>query len=361
MQTASPRAIVIACAAFAAGAALALFGFGPLDPPEGPISPTYKTLSEVEPRTAINATNTPGDADSRFKITKPGSYYLPGNITGVSGKSGIEVTANCTIDLCGFELKGVNGSLDGILLTGEFRGTVRNGQVFAWGRNGIAAEQCDASLFEDLSIDGSGAAGITVGLGSTLNQVRASNNKAEGIKANSFCTIADCTASGNLSQGIDAGSFSTVSRCTARYNNGAGIQGYEGVNISDCVSAYNGSVGIAAGGGIVRDSVCDGNPTANILINNVGGAILRGNTCSNSAKGIYCVSGSNYVEANLLRYNELAVVLPGGGHNLMVRNQSVSKEGAYNVGDENDYGKLLFSPGDNFSSFEAWANFDRRE
>src|SRR6185295_11122012 len=80
---------------------------GPLDPPAGPILPTYKTLNEVEPRIVINAANTPGDADSLFKITQPGSYYLTGNITGVAGKHGIEVVASgVTLDLNGFDLLG---------------------------------------------------------------------------------------------------------------------------------------------------------------------------------------------------------------------------------------------------------------
>ena len=48
---------------------------GPLDPPAGPITATYKTLAEVEPRTAINATHTPGDADSIFKITQPRDVF----------------------------------------------------------------------------------------------------------------------------------------------------------------------------------------------------------------------------------------------------------------------------------------------
>jgi hypothetical protein len=45
---------------------------GPLTPPAGPIAATMKTISEVEPRTAINAVNTPGDANSLYKITQPG-------------------------------------------------------------------------------------------------------------------------------------------------------------------------------------------------------------------------------------------------------------------------------------------------
>ena len=78
---------------------------GPLDPPAGPVAPTYKTLTEVEPRIAINAVNTPGGVDSVYRITEPGSYYLTGNVQGVDGKSCIELmTGNVTIDLSGFEL-----------------------------------------------------------------------------------------------------------------------------------------------------------------------------------------------------------------------------------------------------------------
>ncbi|MBC7772077.1 MAG: hypothetical protein H7210_06265, partial [Pyrinomonadaceae bacterium] len=105
---------------------------GPLDPPAGPVTPTFKTLSEVEPRTAINTANTPGDADSRFKITQPGSYYLTGNITGVAAKSGIEIAASgVSLDLNGFDLVGVPGSLDGITLAANnFNGLeIRNGSV----------------------------------------------------------------------------------------------------------------------------------------------------------------------------------------------------------------------------------------
>ena len=95
------------------GALVALAG--PLSPPGGPVASTGKTLTEVEPRIAVNATNTPGTATSLFKITQPGSYYLTGNITGVSGKNGIEIAASgVSLDLTGFDLSGVPGSLDGV-------------------------------------------------------------------------------------------------------------------------------------------------------------------------------------------------------------------------------------------------------
>lgn len=42
---------------------------GDLDPPAGPVTPTGR----FGPRTEINATNTPGDADSLFFIGQSGS------------------------------------------------------------------------------------------------------------------------------------------------------------------------------------------------------------------------------------------------------------------------------------------------
>src|SRR3990170_4156468 len=113
---------------------------GSLTPPAGPITSTMKTLTEVEPRIAINATNTPGDADSLFKITQPGSYFLTGNITGLIGKHGVEIAASgITLDLNGFDLVGVAGSLDGVSVTvGSLTNiAVVHGSVRSWGGEGV--------------------------------------------------------------------------------------------------------------------------------------------------------------------------------------------------------------------------------
>ena len=76
--------------ALALSASAGLLIAGPLTPPAGPVGPTYKTLSEVEPRTALNAANTPGDASNLFIISQPGSYYLTGPIS--TGLTAIRIT-----------------------------------------------------------------------------------------------------------------------------------------------------------------------------------------------------------------------------------------------------------------------------
>src|SRR5262245_4805347 len=98
------RSTAIPASALLLAAAAGLIA-GPLNPPPGPVASTYKTLGEVEPRIAVNAVNTPGDAQAVFKITQPGSYYLTGNIAGVSGKSTIQIASDhVALDLGGFAI-----------------------------------------------------------------------------------------------------------------------------------------------------------------------------------------------------------------------------------------------------------------
>ena len=120
-----------ATGALALSGLFVLAAWGPLDPPDGPIAPTGKTLTEVEPRIPLNAQTAPGDLSNLFVIEKSGSYYLTGNITGVSGKSGIHVSANrVTLDLNGFALEGMEGSSYGIHSTGDHGGWIRNGPIY---------------------------------------------------------------------------------------------------------------------------------------------------------------------------------------------------------------------------------------
>ncbi|MGE3107743.1 MAG: right-handed parallel beta-helix repeat-containing protein [Phycisphaerales bacterium] len=335
-------------------AAAALLTAGPLDPPAGPVTPTYKTLSEVEPRVAINLTNTPGDSDSIFKITQPGSYYLTGSITAVPGKHGIEIAASgVTIDLNGFDLVGIQGMgpFDGVSATvaGLSNLTVTNGSVRNWGDEGVdlgSVSVTNARVAGVLASGNSGA-GISVSTRGSVLDCAASLNADGGILTNSSCAVINCTASGNTGSGVSVADGSTVANCSTNSNSINGIRAFgfgctitgcsafanaasgisanqEGCTISGCSVNSNGGTGIIAGGGstvwncsafasvgsgisignagTVVDCSCFGNRLDGIVC--VVGCTIRGNTCmtngllSGNGAGIHSTGPDNRIEGN---------------------------------------------------------------
>lgn len=238
---------------------------GPLSPPAGPIVGTGKTTQEIfdkvaesEPRIAVTAANTPGDADSVFKITQPGSYYLVANLTGQSGKMGIEIaTGNVTLDLNGFVVSGVTGALRGIAQTGSGHSVIiRNGTVTGWGSHGI-----------ELSL-------ITTATGFRVEDVNAIQNVGDGIRCISPMHVLRCAANLNLGNGIFAGRGSVVEDCIAVSNSAIGITTGEAVVLNRCASRLNGSIGIALGGAgsVVTDCVAFFNTADGFSGSGVGAA-----------------------------------------------------------------------------------------
>lgn len=73
-------------------AAASAFAQGPLIPLTAP-APSMKTLNQIEARTAIPPSPTVPLAGPHYMISRPGSYYLTGNIEVVSG-NGINITAS---------------------------------------------------------------------------------------------------------------------------------------------------------------------------------------------------------------------------------------------------------------------------
>lgn len=121
-----------------AAAAIAALAAAPtkaqIAPPDGPVSDSGRFGNP----TVLNAANTPGDADSVYRITQPGSYVLTENLTVPAGEAGIEIAAdNVTVDLGGFEISGPAAAIAGVAVatpTGifatDFQGAaVRNGSI----------------------------------------------------------------------------------------------------------------------------------------------------------------------------------------------------------------------------------------
>jgi parallel beta-helix repeat protein len=288
---------------------------GPLDPPAGPISPTFKTLTEVEPRTAINASNTPGDADSLYKITQPGSYYLTGNITGVAAKHGVEIVASgVTLDLSGFELLGVPGSLDGVSATvGVNNVQVRNGSVRSWGDEGLDFTNGGSISITDVSVlscagfgisinpnsaatrckvNSNGAGGIATGSNCVVTGCTAQGNTGGGILAWVGCTVVDCAAMTNTGNGISANNGSTITGCTATDSTASGFSVANGCTVSNCTASNNDVHGIVGIDGVVVSACTVRANFQNGIVLGTSAAVENCTARSNTGVGISCGSGT---------------------------------------------------------------------
>ena len=290
------------CAFFFAQS-ISLFAQGSLTPPGAP-APTMKTLDQVEPRKPIDATNTPGDADSLFKITQPGSYYLTANVTGVNAKYGIEIAASgVTVDLNGFDLVGVAGSLDGVAVTplNLVNINVRNGSVRSWGGNGINLLDAatSATNVADIVASQNVVGGIKMGFGGTITRCTCYNNTGFGIAGASGTVITECASNTNGSHGITTGSGCTISRCTVRSNLGDGINVFNSCLILNNACSLNGN-GAGDGAGIHAsiggsDNRIEGNNCTGadrgIDVDIAGNIIVR-NTCSGNTNNWDVVAGN---------------------------------------------------------------------
>ena len=140
-----------------------------------------------------------------FKITSSGSYYVTGNLTGVSGNNGITITASgAAIDLNGFGLYGIAGAKVGVLILGGAKGTaVYNGRLSGWPEGGILARDAAASLpaigsrFSDLQLDSNGMKGLDSGYAAVVRDCVAMNNAETGFAIGRGSTVERCTATGH--------------------------------------------------------------------------------------------------------------------------------------------------------------------
>jgi parallel beta-helix repeat protein len=314
-----------------------------------------KSLDQLEARIIVNFNNTPGDALSVFKITNSGSYYLTGNMTGVSGKHGIIIAApNVTLDLNGFSLIGVPGSLDGISATNSpplAPGlVVRNGSISTWGGNGINAQS------------GGGAPGAH------FSRLLLLTNGLSGLRAVG-AVVTDCVAEGNVAGGNTTYGIiafnSRIVNCVAKTNLN-GIQASAGCVLEGCVASDN-SFGILADNSTVLHCTCYNNSSGGMYLfshNRIVGNLVDGN---GKGSGITVAAGSvnNLLDENTVLNNSATGITlgnTGASNNFVIRNTARANGTSYNMGTGNSYGPIVNVNGlgdisTTNTASHPWANF----
>ena len=318
MKLSRRRVIALSAAALAMAAAATLLVAGPLNPPGGAVASTYKTLTEVEPRIAINATNTPGGANSLYKITQPGSYYLTGNITVPNNSYAIEIAAsNVTIDLNGFVVGTAISVLNGVYSTAT-NTTLRNGVVRGFAGHGVDLSNSGA-VVEHVTVENCGSMGIRVGTRSFVSDCLSRSNTLYGVWADTGSRVVsttvcdngtvgiyvssggfaeDCVAFNNANDGFSTSDGAVIRNCTAYSNAGNGFGVSWGITVTGCTAHSN------AGHGFYFGSYCD-------IENN--SARSNGTSPSIVGAGFLSPSGSvaSTVRNNSARQNEIGFKVDG--------------------------------------------------
>jgi len=364
-----PFALIVSMSLCAAHTVFA----GPLDPPAGGVAPTMKTLSEVEPRIALSAENTPGDDDSYYKITNPGSYYLTENTTipmlASDPRHGIEVAASdVTIDLNGYTLEGLGGTLCGVYVGEPDLGgvVIANGVIRGFFGDGIdgqtmEAERCEVrgvrvtgpagygirlgenAVVVDCMVSDAGLSGVFVRARSRVTDCTVSGcgqggvgtaNASHGIQALAGSVVSSCVVTDNAENGIYVGSGSTVTGCVATSNGAVGIDAFSYGLVVDCVSSENSLSGFSVGlGTLVRSCVSDSN-LANGILGSISCTIVD-NACTNNAGAGLRLSGArSRVEGNNLLSNTTGMLIESSD-NLVIRNACVSNITNWDIAEDN--------------------------
>ncbi len=354
-----------------------------------------KTLDQVQPRTPVDSTNTPGDASNKFIINTPGSYYLTGNVVGVSAKHGISIQAdNVTLDLNGFAVR-ITGSttMNGIdVPSPQANIIVRNGVIRNW-KNGVNAPSATSSRYENLNVASNSGVGLSLSAGVLVKDCVVTNNGGDGIDVGSDATVIDCVSRLNSGNGIVLAGAGLVNHCVADACGFAGIlvsatqaninsceisgnsvgisSTWEGVTVTGCDVSANAGSGIVFSGVGCRVSGCvishnNGNGVqlgtqstiekCTVTFSSGDGIVLtsaddclENNVSANGVDGIHAPSSNNNgfgnrIEGNHIRDNaEDGIFLEqNNAHNVVVRNTAGNNHaGNYALGTGNGVGPII--------------------
>lgn len=333
------RRMLLGAAGLAGVAAMSkLASGGPLMPPPGPVSPTGKTLSEVEPRIPVQSL--PGSATALHVISEPGSYYLTGNIQGMAGKRAIEISASgVVLHLGDAVLVGAPGVEAGVeSLPGVAGIQIQGGNFIAWPNSVLLG---DASSVERLSsVDLPTGVGVRVGGHGLIDRCVA-------------------TGPGNGIRLWAGGEASLISNSVARGGDNC-FRLQFGSHLDGCVAAY-GALGLDcpnAGQHVrgLRALRC------NVGVNVDSEAVIEGCEFFNCFDaGINCFGARVTIRRNVALATPTGVRVSGGG-NAVSGNEVSGATTAYDIAPGNSHGPIVNVAGVGDISSVAganhpWANF----
>jgi parallel beta-helix repeat protein len=291
-----------------------------------------------------------------FTVNECGSYVLTACLTGATGQHGITVMADdVTIDLNGYTLTGVTGSLDGIHV-GQGRSvmTVRDGNLKNWGGYGLGAIGTSSAHVTNVSLIGNGIDGVRIGPNGSIEKCIAEGNVGTGFSFGPGSNVAFCTAASNQSTGFNGSTRCTITDSTAQGNGGIGFSPSSDSLVSSCVAQGNTSDGIHVFlGGKVVECLAASNGRHGIYADS-GAYILR-NTCKGNANaGIYVLSSNCRVDDNHLVSNSTGLEVAGSG-NFLVRNTAFNNSTS---GLSIAAGNQWYPSGAGVTPNNPWSNWD---
>jgi hypothetical protein len=238
-------------------------------------------------------------------ITNGGSYVLTENISGTNGAHGVVVAADdVTLDLNGFTIAGLPGSLNGIHVAAPVVNlTVQGGLIRGWGGNGISAAAASNSAVRGVQVRGSGGHGMELGTGAQVFDCVVANSGQDGIRVGGVSQVGGCQARNSGGHGIVIGTHSSASDCTARENGGSGIVAApQSLVLRNAVRDNRGHGVVLEAGCLVADAAAYTCVSNGIHGNALGVNAQRVTTFGNGGAGV-SLQGFSMVQDSTARQN----------------------------------------------------------
>lgn len=330
-----------------------VLAMGPLDPP----SNVRMVMDPADGRIGLS----PSPEAPGIVISAPGSYFLTGNVIGTAANHGIAISANnVTLDLRGFSVIGVPGSLDGITLTAANRVniTIHGGTVRGWGQDGIDLSNAVNACLGDVQSVGNGGDGILM-RGGQLSKVQSRANGGSGVVASGNLIISNSYIESNSTHGISATGGVLITNSTIGSNAAKGVELGSGSVIRDSIISGNTLAGVDADGPgtLIANNLIRGNSGHGITIGDqvtVMNNVLNGNGGITNSN-IFINADRNHVEGNTISIGAFGIRGGGGADfNLIGRNSVFNCTTGYDVGITNFTGTITSNP----ATVGIWGNFN---